>query len=148
DTPARPAFPPLTDLVPALRSRIAEQLTIQQLRLLGSREGDPAMLFYWQRERGRPGEIDHLVQMHGRIIPIELKSGAAGSMKSLHQFVRDRGLELAVRIDSNPPSIMNVDVKTTQGDPVCYRLLSVPPHVLFNLESIVADTTSSACVDV
>jgi hypothetical protein len=138
DTPARPAFPRLGELVPALRARIAEQLTVQQLRHLGSRDGDPADLFYWQREGGRPGEIAHLVQMHGRIVPLELKSGAAGSMKSLHQFMFDKRLDLAVRIDANPPSAMTVDVRTTQGDAVRYLLVSLPQHMLFNLEAILA----------
>ena len=138
DTPARPTFPRLGDLVPALRSRIAEQLTVQQLRQIGSRRGDPADLFYWQREGGRPGEIDHLLQMHGRIVPVELKSGAAGSMKSLHQFMFDKRLDLAVRIDANPPSVMEVHVKTTQGDEVRYRLLGIPHYLLFNLEDTLA----------
>lgn len=138
DTPARPAFPRMGELVPALRAQTSEQLTIQQLRNLGPRDGDPPDLFYWQREGGRPGEIDHLVQMHGRIVPLELKSGSAGSMKSLHQFVFDKRLDLAVRVDANPPSSMTVDVKTTQGDAVRYRLLSIPQHLLFNLEAILA----------
>jgi len=138
DTPARPSFPRLDDLVPALRARIAEQLTVQQLENLGPRDGDPARLFYWQREGGRPGEIDHLLQMHGRVIPLELKSGSAGSMKSLHQFAFDKRLDLAVRVDANRPSVMLVDVKTTQGNAVRYRLLSLPRYLLFNLEAILA----------
>ncbi len=138
DTPATPTFPRLDELVPALRSKISEQLTVQQLRHLGAHDGDPSELFYWQREGGRPGEIDHLVEMHGRIIPLELKSGSAGSMKSLHQFVFDKRLDLAVRIDANPPSVMTVDVKTTLGDGVRYRLLSLPQYLLFNLKVILA----------
>ena len=126
----------MSDLLPSMRARIHEQMTTQQLRLLGSPEGDLRELFYWQREGGRPGEIDHLIQTGGRVIPVELKSGASGSMKSLHQFMFEKGHELAVRIDSNPPSLMDVDVKTTQGNPVRYRLLSLPHHLLFNLARI------------
>ena len=136
DTPAKPVFPNLADLVPSLRARIAEQLVIQQLRLLGSPKGDPTELFYWQREGGRPGEIDHLVQIQGHIIPIELKSGAAGSMKSLHQFMYDKKLKFAVRIDQNPPSVMNVNVKTTQSDKVDYTLSNIPQYLVFNLEEL------------
>jgi predicted AAA+ superfamily ATPase len=126
----------MDDLVPSTRARIREQMTIQQLRLFGSPEGDLRELFYWQREGGRPGEIDHLVQLRGQVIPIELKSGASGSMKSLHQFMYDKRHALAVRIDSNPPSLLPIDVKTTQGNQVRYRLLNLPHHLLFNLERI------------
>ena len=57
-------------------------------------------------------------------------------MKSLHQFMHDKRLELAVRCDTNPPSRMVVDVTTTQGDPVRYTLVSLPHYLVFNLASI------------
>lgn len=137
-TPAAEAFPSWDALAPALRGQMMDQLAAQELRLLGSSTADGPELYYWQREGGRPGEIDYLLPTQGRIVPIELKSGAAGAMKSLHQFVFEKGLDLAVRCDANPPSAMDVDVKTTQGQRVRYRLVSVPPHLLFNLEHILA----------
>ena len=100
--------------------------------------GDGPELYYWQREGGRPGEIDYIIQLDGRIIPIELKSGAAGAMKSLHQFMAERRLNLAVRADANPPSVMDMDVKTTQGHAVRYKLVSVPLYMLWNLPDILA----------
>lgn len=138
-TPALGAFPAWRDLAPSVRGQLAEQLAGQQLRLLGSGAGDGPELFYWQREGGRVGEVDYLVVVHGRIVPVELKAGAAGSMKSLHQFMFDKRLDLAVRSDANPPSLMRVSVKTTQGDLVAYRLLSLPPYLLWALADVVAD---------
>ena len=85
---------------------MTDQLAAQQLRLTDPGAGDGPELYYWQREGGRPGEIDYIVQVYGGIIPIELKSGAAGSMKSLHQFMFERRLDMAVRVDANPPSVM------------------------------------------
>ena len=143
DTPATPVFPQINDLDQTIRAKLAEQLTIQQLCLFGSKHGDPQSLYYWQRDGGRPGEIDHILQHRGIIIPLELKSGAAGSMKSLHQFMYDKGLTTAVRIDSNPPSLMNVDVKTTQGNKVSYRLLGIPLYLLYRLEQLLAETLNS-----
>jgi len=90
-----------------------------------------------QREGGRPGEIDYLFQATGRIVPVELKSGTAGAMKSLHQFMFDKGLSLA-RLDENPPSVMKVDVKTTQGDRVRYRLLGLPIYLAFRAPELLA----------
>jgi len=134
ETPA--AVAELAELVPAARAAVAEQLVIQALRARGPRDGDPAGLFYWQREGGRPGEIDHLIQHRGRVVPIELKSGSAGAMKSLHQFVHDQGLDLAVRIDRNPPSVQDLDLRTTRGDRVRYRLLSLPIALLGQLDAL------------
>jgi predicted AAA+ superfamily ATPase len=137
-TPAAQAFPAWESLAPALRGQLADQLAGQQLRLLDDGVGDGPELYYWQREGGRPGEIDYLVQVEGRIVPIELKAGAAGAMKSLHQFVHDKRLDLAVRCDTNPPSVQDVSVKTTQGDVVRYRLVSLPLYLLWNLRDAIA----------
>lgn len=137
-TPAAQAFPSWESLAPALRGQLADQLAAQQLRLAEPGAGSGPELYYWQREGGRPGEIDYVIELHGRIIPIELKSAAAGSMKSLHQFMFERRLDLAVRADANPPSALDLDLKTTQGDAVRYRLVSVPLYLLWNLPHILA----------
>lgn len=137
-TPAATVFPSWADLAPAVRGQLADQLAGQQLRLIGALTGGGPELFYWQREGGRPGEVDYLVVAEGRIVPVELKSGAAGSMKSLHQFMFDKHLDLAVRCDANPPSLMDVPVATTRGDRVSYRLLSLPPYLLWALGQAVA----------
>ena len=42
-------------------------------------------LYYWAREaRGSSAEVDFLVVCGGEIFPLEVKSGAGGSLKSLH----------------------------------------------------------------
>ncbi len=139
-TPAGPAFPRFADLAPHVRGKLAEQLAGQQLRVLVPGSGDEPALHYWQRGGGRPGEIDYLVEIEQRIIPVELKAGASGSMKSLHQFMHDKQLEIAVRTDTNPPSVMEVDVKTTQGQRSRYRLLSLPGYLLWRARDLVQST--------
>lgn len=138
-TPAMKRFPVWSSLAPNLRGALADQLAGQQLRLLGDGLGPGSGLYYWQRQGGRPGEIDYVAQVGSDIVPIELKSGSAGSMKSLHQFMFDKHLRLAVRCDANPPSQMQVSLATTQGDPVTYRLVSLPQYLLWNLEAILEE---------
>ena len=91
--------------------------------------GDGPDLYYWQREGGRPGEIDYLIQHNLKIVPIEIKSGAKGSMKGLHQFMFDKNLKLAVRFDGNIPSLVDLDIKTTQSNRVQYKLLNLPMYM-------------------
>lgn len=107
---------------------LAEQFVGQHL--LHMRSGQKPSLHYWLRE-GKSGnaEVDFLIQVDERVVPIEVKSGAAGSMRSLHQFMALRGGDLAVRFDLNPPSLQTIDtrVDTTDGPrDVKYRLLSLP----------------------
>ncbi len=110
------------------KGALAEQFAGQQLRVALARQGNPE-LYYWQRTGGRQGEIDYLVQSGGSVVPIEVKSGTAGSMKSLHQFMFDKQLATAVRLDMNNFSTMPVNIKTTQGDPVQYTLHSIPIYL-------------------
>lgn len=139
-TPAAEAFPAWETFSDQVRGQMADQLAGQQLRIATSGEGHDASLFYWQREGGRSGEIDYLIQTQSRIIPIELKSGAAGAMKSLHQFMADKHLNLAVRLDSNPPSLQAMDVRTTQGVAVKYQLVNLPHYLAWNLPQLLPPT--------
>lgn len=137
-TPATSEFPKWQQLGPQVRGQLTEQLAGQQLRLLVDDPSQEPVLYYWQRGGGRPGEIDFLVQIEARIVPVETKAGAAGSMKSLHQFVHDKQIHLAVRLDANPPSLMQLDHKTTQGNRVQYRLVSLPHYLTWSLPSVLA----------
>ena len=136
-TPAAQAFPSWKSLAPSLRGQITDQLAAQQLRLTDPGAGDGPEPYYSQREGASWRDRLHHAN-HGGIIPIELKAGAAGSMKSLHQFMFERKLGLAVRVDSNPPSVMDLELKTTQGHTVRYRLVGVPLYLLWNLPAILA----------
>jgi len=121
----------MQDVTPGPHSNkggLAEQFVGQQLRATQSPLTDPH-LFYWQRTGGRLGEIDYVIQHGSGVVPVEAKSGKAGSMKSLHHFMAEKGHDLAVRCDINPPSIERIDMKTTVGKPASYRLLSIPVYL-------------------
>ncbi len=121
---------------------LAEQFVGQQLRAAQSPFTDTE-LFYWQRTGGRVGEVDYIIQYGNRIVPVEVKSGAAGSMKSLHQFMAEKNLDFAVRFNANLPALESIHVKTTLGAPVAYRLLTVPLYLAENLDSIIEQTMSN-----
>jgi len=117
------------------RGPMAEQYVGQHIRAFQSLAEDPS-LYYWQRTGGRQGEIDYIIQHKTTVVPVEIKSGARGSMKSLHQFMFDKKLDLAVRVDQNPHSLSPVHVKTTLGNTVEYRLLSIPFYLVERLPEL------------
>jgi hypothetical protein len=106
------------------------------LRSSQSTSSDP-QLFYWQRTGGRLGEIDYILQHGGTIVPLEVKSGAAGRMKSLHQFMAEKKLTFAVRLNASPTSVEELDIKTNLGQPVSYRLLSMPLYLAERVGSLI-----------
>ena len=47
-------------------------------------------LYYWHREqRGSQAEVDYVINEYEKIIPIEVKSGSTGRLKSLHYFLEN-----------------------------------------------------------
>ncbi len=55
-------------------------------------------LYYWQRQnRNSQAEIDYLSVYNQKVLPIEVKSGTQGGMKSLWLFMRLKNLHLGVR---------------------------------------------------
>jgi predicted AAA+ superfamily ATPase len=72
------------DLVSALDGQLAEQFIGQQL-LANSGGSELGVLYYWKRHvKSSSAEVDFLLARSGRIIPVEVKNGKSGSLKSLH----------------------------------------------------------------
>ena len=72
-------------------------------------------------------------------MPIEVKAGASGGLKSLHQFVAEKGVRLAVRFDAAAPSIQEVRTRVQRGGTqreVAYRLISLPLYLVERLPSL------------
>jgi predicted AAA+ superfamily ATPase len=48
-------------------------------------------LFYWHREqKSSTAEVDYVVQVDEKIVPIEIKSGSKGSMQSMFSFLEEK----------------------------------------------------------
>lgn len=72
-----------TDLLAIYRGAMAEQFVGQEMAV--SQNGS---LYYWDRQaKSSSAEVDYLAVLDGRIHPVEVKSGASGSLKSLHLFL-------------------------------------------------------------
>ena len=100
---------------------LAEQFVGQELR--GRYHGiQTPELHYWLREgRSNNAELDFVIQRGADILPIEVKAGKSGSLKSLHQFIIEKNIALAVRFDLNQPSRQTLQV----GKTTC-ELISLP----------------------
>jgi len=118
---------------------MAEQLVGQTLRTLFPPYVSPS-LYYWQRRAKKANaEIDYAFQFKNEVIPIEVKAGSSGSLKSLHQFMKEKRKKLAVRVNSDYPSIAPVEVKNGSGETISYRLLSLPFYLLGQLNRLLEE---------
>lgn len=115
---------------------ISEQVVGQILRTLAPPYVEPSLHYWHREEKGSAAEIDYVVQHQNKVIPIEVKAGSTGSLKSLHLFMGLKGFHTAVRINSDIPSKTEVDVKDRQGNPINYTLLSIPFYLMGQLHRL------------
>lgn len=112
------------DLMDTYRGKIAEHIVGQEIL---SREYSPeASLVFWVREKKQSSaEIDYLINHKGKIIPVEVKSGSAGRMKSLNILMNIAKTDVAIRLYSGKFEI--TQEITTDGSK--YRLLNLPLYL-------------------
>ncbi len=116
---------------------LSEQLVGQLLWSLEPYYVTPK-LFYWRREQSNASaEIDYVMQHFSSLVPIEVKSGKTGTLKSLHVFMAQKQLALAVRINSDLPSQTSIDVETTTNQKALYTLLSIPFYLLEKIHDLI-----------
>ncbi len=118
---------------------IAEQFIGQHLLDMLSKSPNRE-LNYWLREgRSSNAEVDYVVAINGGIVPVEIKAGATGSLKSLHQFVGEKGVSFAVRFDTNLPSTQSINTRIRRGEEsvdVSYQLISLPLYLIERLSDL------------
>ena len=109
---------------------ISEQVVGQLLRTINPFYAEP-VLYCWNREEpGSSAEIDYIIQYGDLVIPIEVKSGSTGSLKSLHLFMKLKNLKTAIRINSDIPTKTNIEIKFHSEGLIKYQLLSVPFYLI------------------
>ena len=116
---------------------MAEQFIGQHL-LYRSGGRDAPQLFYWLREgKASNAEVDYVISRGERVIPLEVKAGKSGTLRSLQQFVLRRKVELAVRFDLNPISLQRVHHRIDASTQIEFDLLSVPLYMVDQLNRLI-----------
>ncbi|MBN1276615.1 MAG: ATP-binding protein [Deltaproteobacteria bacterium] len=110
------------------QGKISEQVVAQQL---AAQKLGPPNLHFWIREKGA-AETDLIYQFRDMIIPVEVKSGKTGKLKSLNQFMENSHHPYGVRIYSGK---IRVDqIKLPSGKE--YSLCSIPYYLMSRFDDI------------
>ncbi len=130
------SFPKNQDITLINSGKIAEQFIAQHL-LYARNYYETPTLYYWVREqKSSSAEIDFIIPHNGIVVPIEVKAGSSGSLKSLHYFLREKSLQLGVRFSEHLPSITAETAILAFGDKCNYKLLSLPLYMVQQLPRI------------
>lgn len=99
---------------------VSEQFVGQQFVATQSQE--PSELFYWIREgKAQNAEVDYVIQKGIEIIPVEVKFGKNGSIKSLLQFIAEKKPSRAIKISLSLP---NIEVRNCENHK--FKLIHLP----------------------
>ena len=72
------------------------------------------------------------------IVPIEVKAGKAGRLRSLQRFVAGKRSRLALRVSSEPPQLAELETKVPDLPPQRFRLLPLPFYLVGELPRLLA----------
>jgi uncharacterized protein len=82
-----------------------------------------AKTFFWVRENtDSNSEIDLVIDWNGLVIPIEIKAGSTGKLRSLHEYMDRCNHQLAVRLLANNFTVETI--KTPKGK--TFQLVNLP----------------------
>ncbi|MBI4223329.1 MAG: DUF4143 domain-containing protein, partial [Deltaproteobacteria bacterium] len=91
------------------QGKLSEQFVGQHL-LYDQPSGQAPELYYWARERcNAAAEVDYIVASGSKIIPVEVKSGKTGRLKSLQVFLQEKKRTFGLRFNSQPPALLKQD---------------------------------------
>ena len=117
---------------------LAEQFVGQELLAYAPSDTVPR-LYYWKKENGHNSEVDYLFAAKGKVIPLEVKTGSAGSLKSLHQFVSKYQSKIAVKITQENIELKKLQVKLPhKKSSISFSLLNVPLYAIWHLANLLS----------
>lgn len=108
------------------RGQMTEQL-VGQMLLAMQLPITEARLYFWMRDKvGSQAEVDYVLTFGELIVPIEVKSGSLGRLKSLQQFMQTHQSPLGIRICASPLAFDKAK-----------KILSVPFYLVPQLDRLV-----------
>lgn len=98
-------------------------------------------LFHWTRQKpGSSAEVDYVLASGQDVVPIEVKAGKTGTLKSMHSFLRHKHRSFGVRLNSDLPSLMDARTVLPDGHNVPFRLLSLPLYMVGQTRRLIQES--------
>lgn len=118
------------DIMLVSAGAVCEQFVGQHLLFSQDFYREPELCCWVREKRTSSAEVDYVIAIGSSIIPVEVKAGKGGTLKSLHLFLRERRRALGVRFNAEPPSLLDLETALSHGPNVSYRLLSLPLYLV------------------
>jgi uncharacterized protein len=120
-----------TSAVHQFGSELGKQIVGQTLLAMNTHKNEN--LYYWYREqKGVTSKVDYLIVVNDRLVPVEVKSGKTGTLRSLHNFMDESKSDFAIRIYSG--NLSTERLATQKGKK--FKLFSIPFYLLFRIREL------------
>ncbi|MCP4681794.1 MAG: DUF4143 domain-containing protein, partial [Desulfobacterales bacterium] len=127
------------DLLLVNNGALAEQFVGQHLLYDGPSYERP-QLFYWNREqKSSSAEVDYLIAHEDKVVPVEVKAGKTGALKSLQVFVAEKKSPVALRFNTMKPSCSRQETRVAGKNKVSFLLISLPLYLVGQAGRLIAD---------
>lgn len=123
----------MNDINAVYHGQLGEQIVGQTLLAMNPHRN--VNLHYWFREqKGSTSEVDFLMVINERLIPLEVKSGKTGTLRSLHNLMDESKNDFALRIYSGNMSTERITTHNKKK----FVLFSVPFYLLFRVHELLS----------
>ncbi|MBA3238265.1 MAG: ATP-binding protein [Parachlamydiaceae bacterium] len=117
------------DILQINAGMLAEQFVGQEILAYAPPYQKEPLLF-WERTNGGQAEVDFVLNVGAAILPLEVKAGATGSLRSMHSFLNEKKGKFGLRVSEAPLSLHN-------------NILSVPFYLVCHLDRIYTEICGS-----
>ena len=128
------------DLLMVNSGAICEQFIGQHLLYNEPSYQRPELYFWVRQKAGTNSEVDYIIQHGSRIIPVEVKAGTTGRLKSLHVFMLEKERDFALRFNANIPSLLDTVTAVASHKPRPFSLLSLPLYMVGQTNRLIKET--------
>lgn len=121
------------DLSNAYKGAIIPHIIFQEVLSLNTVSNQKP--FFWVREKAQASsEVDLVLQYQNTIIPIEIKSGPTGKLKSLHEFIERTNHHYAIRMYAGE---FKIETHQTPNKNKTYQLMNLPYYLGTQLDQYI-----------
>ena len=112
------------------RGAVCEQFVGQHLLYAEPAYKEPELYCWFRLQGSSNAEVDYVIQQGATIIPVEVKAGKTGSLKSLHVFLQEKRYHFGLRFNADLPSIVVSKTSVPGTVPQPFHLMSLPLYLV------------------
>ncbi|MDE7443145.1 MAG: DUF4143 domain-containing protein, partial [Muribaculaceae bacterium] len=116
---------------------IVAELTVGLELMKSSNPQSKYDLFYWENlDRNATSEVEYVIAKNAKCMPVEVKAGTSGKMKSLRLFMNKKRLTTGIRSSLENFGILEVSDTDDTGQPIRRTIGILPLYAVWRLSDL------------